>query len=367
MNNTESRIYFTEKDIYDALMSSKKTMTIPIIIELARDRGLILSPADSREDLIKYLSSFIYDYYDLNILIDHLTPAHKKEKSKISKIDAKIDPSHLTKAAKDISLNNDSNINIQITSDTYNKDKKIIKIAYDEIDLSKTRLRQKVRRESTVEVFEEKGITKIRKPANKKVDEIVQTMLSKIEKTSDAKLEEKKINLIGLAFEQKTEFFTSLTQNIDGCNMFDVNKITVNKNDDIISLDDEQSEEESDAADEFINMITNASFKGQGLLQTEEYQNLKKSGYSISSISWLSKEKIDNGNKIQFDASLSKSKTVEELSFAVRGMYRFDESRKDYTSTIRPLKPEENQYYSDILEKNAFIIYDDIIKSIPKD
>jgi hypothetical protein len=358
MNNTESRIYFTEKDIYDALISSKKTMTTPLIIELARDRGLILSSEDSREDLIKYLSSFIYDYYDLNILIDHLTPSHKKEKSKISKIDSKIDSSHLTKAAKDISVDNDSNINIQITADSYNKDKKIVKIAYDEIDFSKTRLRQKVRRESTVEIFEENNITKIRKPANKKVDEIMQSLLSKIEKTSNETLEEKKINLIGLSLEQKTEFFTTLTNNIDGCEMFDVNKISVNKNDNII----EDEDEELEAKDDFINMITNASFKGQGLLQTDEYQNLKKSGYSISSISWLSKQKKDNGNKIQFDASLSKSKTMEELSFSVRGMYRYDDAKNHYTSSIRPLKPEENQYYSDILEKNAFTIYEGILE-----
>ena len=131
----ESSIYFTEKDIYDALMSSKRTMTIPLIIELARDKGIILSSEEPRDELVKYLSSLLYDYYDLNILIDHITPAHKKEKSKVTKIDTKIEATDLKNIAKEIA---NENIIIQVNKDPNDANKTTLKVEYDEIDFSKT-------------------------------------------------------------------------------------------------------------------------------------------------------------------------------------------------------------------------------------
>jgi len=123
MNKFNTNMFFTEKDIYDALISSKRTLTIPLVLELARDRGIILSPDDSRENLIKYVSSIVHDFYDLDILIEHITPANKKEKSKVTKYNSEIDSGKLNSCAKEIIEKHNDDINIHIANDSENSDK----------------------------------------------------------------------------------------------------------------------------------------------------------------------------------------------------------------------------------------------------
>ena len=343
----ESSIYFTEKDIYDALMSSKRTMTIPLIIELARDKGIILSSEEPRDELVKYLSSLLYDYYDLNVLIDHITPAHKKEKSKVTKIDTKIEATDLKNIAKEIA---NENIIIQVNKDPKDASKTTLKVEYDEIDFSKTRLRQKVRKESIIEITEENGKSTISKASNDKVDEIMQKILEKVEIKNNTKIEEKKINLSTFEHKQKIQYFTSLIGNINGCKLDDVVKVTVN-----------YDEDNPEAEEDVINLITNASFKGKGLLSTPEYQELKEKGFYITSIIWNAIETKTNGDKLEFEASLSSNSNIEEVSFAVKGIYRFKE-KDQYTSTKRSLKSEEATKYTNILETAAFKVYDEIEK-----
>jgi hypothetical protein len=340
----ESSIYFTEKDIYDALMSSKRTMTIPLIMELARDKGILLSSEDSRETLVKYLSTLVYDYYDLNVLIDHITPSHKKEKSKVSKIDTKITSAQLKTITKELA---ESSTTIQVTTDSDDSKKTILKIEYDEIDLSKTRLRQKIRKESVIEITEEENSTKISKPSNSAVDSIMSNIISAIEKKNDSTINEEKINLYNWEHEKIIEYFTTLINSIQGCKLSDVIKVTVN------------NEDNPEAEEDVLNLITNASFKGKGLLSTEEYQKLKTNGYYITSIVWISNETTKNGNIIEFEASLSSSKNCDEVIFLAKGVYRFVEKDK-YTSTRRPLNTEEIIKYTQYLEEAALSVYSDL-------
>ncbi|RRS31401.1 MAG: hypothetical protein P794_03855 [Epsilonproteobacteria bacterium (ex Lamellibrachia satsuma)] len=341
---TESRIYFTEKDIYDALMSSKRTMTMSLLLELARDKGILLSSDDSREDIIKYLSSLVYDYYDLNVLIEHITPAHKKEKSKVTKINTEIDDNQLKTITKNI---DDGNTTIQVTTKPDNPNKTVLEIEYDEIDFSKTRLRQKIRKKSTIEITKDKGESTISKPSNDKVDQIMESILSGIEQTTSEEINEDKIDLHGWNHSQKIEYFTTLIDSIDECKMFDVIKVSVNH------------EDNPEVEEEVLNMITNASFKGKGLLSTPEYQKLKDDGYFITSIIWKSEELKKNGNHIEFEAGLSSGSNSEEVIFAVKGAYRFVEKDK-YTTTRRPLTPEESEKYTKVLETSAFKVFNDI-------
>lgn len=340
----DSRIYFTEKDIFDALMSSKRSMTIPLIIDLARDRGILLSPEDSRDDLIKYLSSLVYDYYDLNVLIDHITPSHKKEKSKVTKIDSKIEVNNIKTISKEIAS---EDLTIQVNLDPKNPKKTTLKVEYDEIDFSKTRLRQKVRKESVIEITEEEAGTTISKPSNDRVDQIMQKLLEGIEKKSSSKLNEKKINLYGLQYQKKIEYFSTLIKSIEGCKLSDVVKVSVNH------------EEDNPEAEEDVYNIINASFKGNGLLSTPEYQKLKNNGYYITSIIWRAQESKKNGDIIEFESTLSSSKECEEVSFSAKGAYRFIEKDK-FTNTRRPLSEEEVSQYTKFLEEAAFKVYDEI-------
>jgi len=346
MKNTqlESRIYFTEKDIYDALMSSKRKMSMSLLTELARDRGILISSDDTREDIIKYLSSLVYDYYDLKVLIDHITPAHKKEKAKVTQVNGKIDGTTLKSVTKEI---NDNNVTIQTTIDSKDQNTTILQIEYDEIDFSKTRLRQKVRKESTIEVTVKDGLTTISKPSNDKTDEIMKKILDGIEKKTATPLIEKKINLFELKHEDKIGYFTKLINAIEDCKLKDVVKVSVNH------------EDKPEAEDDAVQVITNASFKGKGLLSTQEYQNLKKEGYYITSIIWTSDEIKKNGDIIEFEASISSSKDCEELSFAAKGAYRFIDKDR-YTTGRRPLKTEEIKKYTSYLEEASFKIFDEI-------
>jgi len=344
----ESSIYFTQREIYDALMSSKKVMSIPLLMELAKDRGILISSEDTREEIIEYLSYFVYDYYDLNTLIDHITPSYKKEKSKVTQIDTIVDVNDIQKASKDIINNQNNKTMIDVVKDIQNPNKTIVNISWEETDYGKNRLRQKIRKESIVEITEENGITTISKDSNQTVDKVVETIFQKISEKKDVIIKEEKINLYGLTFQQKTQYFTNLINGIDGCRLMDVIKVSVNK------------EDEFDTEEDILNMITKASFKGIGLLNTEEYQKLKDTGYFITSIIWQSVETKKDGDKIEFEATLSISKKSEELTFAPKGIFR-SQGNKEYTKTKRPLKEEELVEYTKKLEKLSFKIYKDIL------
>jgi hypothetical protein len=255
----------------------------------------------------------------------------------------------LIKASKDISNNQEDKTRVTTTKDIKDPNKTILKIEWEDIDLSKTRLRQKVPKESIVELVEENGIMKISKASNEKVDEVLQSIVSKIAKKKEIEIKEEKINLYGFSFEEKTQYFTKLIQSIDNCTLSDVVKVSVNKEED--SFEEE---------DELIDIITNASFKGNGLLNTDEYQKLKEREYFIISIIWQSIENKNNGNKIEFEASLIITKECEELTFAPKVIFRSN-GDKGYTKSRRPLKDDERIEYTKILEEQAFSIYKGII------
>lgn len=344
----ESSIYFTQREIYDALMSSKKVMSISLLMELAKDRGILISSEDTREEIIEYLSYFVYDYYDLNTLIDHITPAHKKEKSKVTQLNTVVDTNDIQKASKDITNNQNDKTIINVVKDIENPNKTIVNISWEEIDYGKNRLRQKIRRESSVEIIEKNGLTTISKDSNDTVDKIMETMFQKVSETKDLIIKEEKINLYGLTFQVKTQYFTDLINSVEDCKLVDVIKVSVNK------------EDEFDTEEDILNMITKASFRGVGLLNTEEYQKLKDTGYFITSIIWQSEETKKDGDKIEFEATLSISKKSEELTFAPKGIFR-SQGKGEYTKTKRPLKEEEIIKYTKKLEELSFKIYKDIL------
>lgn len=343
MSNKLARIYFTEKDIEDAIMSSKKVMTNQLLVDLARDRGVLLSAEDKREDLAKYLSSFIFDYYDLQVLVDHLTPSSKKEKTNVSKIKDKLDAS---KIKNELKKQEGGNKEVVIKTEMLDSNNMTVKISYDEIDLSKTRLRQKVRREAVVEIFQEKGSTVIRKPSNPLIDEIIDEMTKNTYDDLDKK--ETKINFNDLNSDKKRDFFNKLIQGIPECSLENVNKILLIK------------PNSDNDTEELTNDITDATFKGKNLLMTSQYNDLKKGGYSISSISWQSKEKKGDKNIIEFEASISSS--TQELNLLVKGVYRYYSKDDYYTKTIRPLRANEYDKYTKNLEESAFDVYTDINK-----
>jgi len=176
----------------------------------------------------------------------------------------------------------------------------------------------------------------------------METMFQKVSETKDLIIKEEKINLYGLTFQVKTQYFTDLINGVEDCKLVDVIKVSVNK------------EDEFDTEEDILNMITKASFRGVGLLNTEEYQKLKDTGYFITSIIWQSEETKKDGDKIEFEATLSISKKSEELTFAPKGIFR-SQGKGEYTKTKRPLKEEEIIKYTKKLEELSFKIYKDIL------
>jgi hypothetical protein len=343
----------TDKEIHDVLMSAKQRIHCGVLLELAKDRKIFYSPADTREDLIHQLSLLPHGYHELSIILEQREHAGRAEKVTSVTLNANLTVDELKEIAKEYV--GESPDDEKVTTFTKGVDQVFVNIKYSDVDYGKTRLIQRTPKEAGIEFHVSEGKTVVRMPANTKAKEIFDKLRSKLESKRKAVVPLERIEIGDFNLSQsRTEFFTTLISKLDGFKLDNVTSVKVEPiaeffSDDELDLDDDQSKEE--AKQEALALVKNVALKGETLLASEEYQSLLVKGFFITSIIWRSKFLTDPFPIVEFEAAFEQPELGKGFRYNVRGSLNLADG--EYTKTLRPLDAVSKEKYLSILEKTA--------------
>ena len=178
----------------------------------------------------------------------------------------------------------------KIISNKEGANKYNVNIEYSEVDFSKTRLLQRRHKEAEIEFIIEGDKTIIRMPANDKAKDIVHNLKRRLDGKKNVDIPADLIELSEFGYlEKRTEFFTSLITKMPNFKFENVTNLSVQssiKEDDENEFDLEYDQENEEAKQKMIVLVKNVALKGQSLLASDEYKQLKDKGFYITSIIW---------------------------------------------------------------------------------
>jgi hypothetical protein len=360
MPNSQLHYCATDKELYDLLMASKQRITESILLGFARERGIFCSPRESRESLVDYLSLLTYTYADLDATLSHRAATQRTEKRMSIRLNSAVSLEDIKAVCADYKESPDGDEKVVTKQEGTNK--YTATVNYSELDYSKTRLLQRRDKEAEIEFFIKDNETIIRMPANPKAQSVVDRLKRSLDVRVQAAIPAEAIELSHLKTpEARTRFFTSLITSIPGYKMENVTDIKVESKlhdhhlpDDLEEGDDEADEnalEDKAAERAMLSVVENIALKGQGLLSSPEYQQLKEKGFFITNIVWKSRQLDHPYHVIEFDAGFNEPREGKGFKYNVRGVYRYVNGV--HTTTLRQIPKEEKPPFFDLLEQTA--------------
>lgn len=353
MINNTLQYCATDKEIYDALMSAKQKISEKVLLELAKDRGIFLSPKDTREDLISAISLLPHDFHDLNTILEQREHQGRQEKLTSVTLPEALTIEEIKEVLKEYTT--ESPPDEKVTHHAKGNDQIVATVKYSDIDYGKTRLIQRTPKEAGIEFHIENNKTVIRMPANDRIKGVFGKLKDKLDAKRKTEIPAIRIE-IG-EFESpalRTEFFTTLISDLKGFSLKNVTSVKVERlkqdpDEGELQLEDDQESEE--AKQEALALVKKVALKGETLLASEEYQSLAKKGFFITSIIWRSMLAKYPYPMIEFEAAFEDPVAGKGFKYFVRGAYNVVD--KQYTKTIRPVDAEDKEKYLSIIEDTA--------------
>jgi len=347
----------TDKEIFDVLMSAKQRIGVPVLLELAKDRGIFYSAQDTRETLVHRLSLLTHDYNDLSIMLDQRGHAGRSEKLTSVTLNTALTIEEIREVANEYIAESPSDEKVR--AHQRGADQYVVNVQYSDVNYSKTRLVQRTPKEAGIEFHIEDGKTIIRMPSNTKARQVVDNIKGRLDSKKKKDIPLALIELTDFkTAAERTEFFTRLISTLTGFKLDNVTSVKVEP----IKVVDAQgggltlvagsdggkaTEEEQEA----LALIRNVALKGETLLASQEYQSLLKKGFFITSIVWRSKQTDFPYPIVEFEAAFEEPDIGKGFKYAVRGSLNFAEG--EYTKTLRPIDEETRQKYLSLLEQTA--------------
>lgn len=351
MSNQHLLYCATDKEIFDVIMASRQRLTEAVLFELGRDRGIFYSPTSTRNFLAESLSLLPHDYHDITLLLNHREHAGRSEKVTSVTFPVGFTIEEIKSASQAImtEATDERVVANQESSSKYN-----INVEYSEIDYSKNRLVQRRKKEADIEIIVSGESTTVRMPANAKGREIAAALKVKLEIARKISIDEQKIELDAYKDPaMRTLFFTRLISKLEGFKLENVPNVRVetfdNEADDLDETDDDG--EKQIAKQEMLAVVNHVAMKGQSLLSSAEYQQLREKGFFITYIVWRSKMDHPPHTIYEFEAGFEEAKAGRGFKYAVRGAKYFDGGT--YTKTLRPVPDDQKQELLSSIEAAA--------------
>ena len=373
-----SLFFADDKDIADLLLAAKQKLNKQRLIALARSRGIILSPEDERETIVRYLSRLPTGWMELTTLLRTTETAGRKEPTTYLQIDASASTKELhtaIQAVREIRVSGRDEV-YSVTASRLGLIS--VTVQYTEPDMSKTRLFQRQPREVTISFEKCEAGYKVRHQATGRAAEIVKEITEQLEKDTAAAVVQRQIELKGIWDPGlRTSFFLQLMRGLPGFSSPDVSDIKVNRmpKEAVPALasktaegqsssgeidhgdgpDEEPSEEqeaEAEAKDTIIGVVKRVALEGEGVLHSDEYKRLTDAGFFVSHAVWKSLENAPTGRLIEFEAQFGDPQEGTGFSFAVLGAYKRKEDG-GHRVARSPVDPLESADFNAKIEQSA--------------
>jgi hypothetical protein len=350
----------TDKELYDALMSSKQHFNAGSLLDLARGRGILLSSADDRAALADRLSAMIFGCEDIQSIQAAFDTAGRGEKTTSFRLNTPLMPEDVKQIAEKYreSVGEDEKVVTRsIGSNGYAVD-----LEYTEIDFSKTRLRQRQTREAHIEFRIEADHTIVTLPATEKARQAAQALREQLfaRKQVDIGLEE--VDFCGINDpEARTAFFTKLISSLPDFTLSDVMRVNADRTDNPHTpLDEDSEEEEADeeASEQMLGIVKAMAFQGQSLLTSPQYQAMHGQGFFITSITWSAKRNVSPYQIVEFEAGFEEPILGRGFRYNVRGW--ITQRSGEYTKNLKPVPAEDKKNFLSVVERVAIDVFRDI-------
>jgi len=342
----------TDKEIFDILMSSKQQFSESALLDVARLRGLLLSPQDSREEIADRLSTMLFGYREIRVLQAEFERTGRGEKTTSFRLNGSITTEEIRKAALEYC---DAAGEDEIAS-AYSAGPSNVSmdVKYVETDFSKTRLRQRRRREARIDIQVGETCTIVTLPATEKARSVAEDLRARIVAAKSESVVAEEVDLSELHDPLlRTRFFTDLISTLPDLSLVNVTRVKVDRFDEgehlIDGGDEDDGDGENDAAsEEMLGIVRAVALQGESLLSSTEYQSLHSRGFFISSITWTCKRTEAPYQQVQFEAGFDEPSQGRGFKYGVRGWHT--QRGGDYTKTLRPIPTEDKRAFLATIE-----------------
>jgi len=363
MNKFGPSIYIpSDKNIFDALQHKK--IKHSEVLKFLRDRGIIVSPSLEKSELSKLIAGLTFDFADYLHFTKLLENKNRKERTTRTTVNAELDNEQLLETCQKISTGGTGDESIKVVK---KEDSVILVVTYTDVDFTKTELRQRTMKKCEIELHSDGKEIALRRPANKKGEEMSERVLSAMSTVVSSELEESIISLENIVqAEARSLFFDQLIKSISGYELDDVSSVDVYHVVDSLEEeeeDDDDTNEDQGSSTSIAGYIRKAALAGGSVLESTEFNQLHSGGFFISKIVWTVVDILPGGDRIELEAQFGSQSSCTDFKYLVRGIYNYNERTKTHNITKRTPSRVETNTFNKKLEKAAKDSFDLIMKS----
>lgn len=359
-----SRYFADDKDVYDLLMSQPKRLGNKVICLFLRKRGFVVSPDTEREELVRYVSRLPLGLQDVEELMEYVstgvrTVSRTMSEGVVATVQKMEDAAASVRSARSqrgetyrVSVRDDGGLDVVVD--------------YTEMDTAKNRLRQLSARRLTLSVDPsgDSGV-RVRYPDEPRAREIADAIV--LEALGNPKsCERATITLAGCTVAQRTRFFELLTAKTDGFGLRSVTRGAFRLGEEVEGESVDESELPGFVDEDGGSRIVRVQLDGAGVFASEEYQELKGSGFFVSGAVWRAREDGGDGIDVEFDAGFGSGDTAEVFTYKLRGVFRRDEDGIHRQRRESPSASETRRLLS-CLEAASLVAQKEVRESVPKE
>jgi hypothetical protein len=365
MNKSKTMLYYaTDKDFFDALMSSRQQFSEASLRDIGRGRGIFYSEREERIVLADSISLLAFGYKDVSEIVAEFERAGRGEKSSSMRICASLTRDEIKTITDDL-VKASAEDGEKATTYLKGESGCAIDVKYNELDLSRTTLRQIQRKDAHIEVRVSGGEMVITYPSTAKGAAIAHGFSKRVNTLRSTVIDTEEIDFSGFNDPTaKTEFFYRLVTSLPGFKMEDVTSVHVESAQreasaipsELISSSEEEDDEDAlDESEQMLGVVRAVALQGESLLSSREYQSLQKRGFFISKIQWSAKRQTSPFQVVEFDASFDDPKVGYGFKYSVRGWST--QKNGVYTKGFNQIPPTDKQELMRLLEERAMALF----------
>ncbi len=344
--------YATDKNIFDAL--HHKRVTSKVLHEILFAKGILVSEDLDKEVLIEEVCRLPLCFLDLQKIKDLVQTYDKRESNTYAKLDTTFTQDEIKKAAELVKKHYASKSEKLIIRTK--KDGSIdIDLDYEDLDWSRTELRQIDKRSLSLELkITDTGVD-IRMPQIQKSKDLVNLLQKELTVITSKPVERFELSLEAITEPAlRSQFFRELIDGLDGFKVDDVTNIELNR----IKLSDEENSDDDGEID--TSFVKKVLLKGAAVDSSSIFAQLHSKGYYISRIAWASKPAIIQGDRIQVEAFFKNADLCNDFSYQIKGInnYKIDK----HNITTRAASDMEKKAINLLIESAAMNAYNAIKK-----
>lgn len=305
-----SLFYATDKNVFDALNEHKVDMQT--VMKLFARRNIVVSKKTGREELAKYFARLTHDYFDHKDIAARLGIAPRRERITSMDVNGLTEIDELQAVVGQ--LKNELETSGDVVQFSRDGDSLTINVQYTTVDYKRNEFTQVQVRDGTIQFVKSPEGYIVRNTQNEYLNNVRETLLEKLEKTSEKPLTKVAVSLFDITSPKlRSKFFHELVSNLPGYIRKDVTDVYVFK---------AKPEPDDEAEDEADTHIERVFLRGNGVTRSEILNELlEEDEYYITKIGWTAAEISGLGNIYDIEAVFSDPRDCTGFSFILSGVF----------------------------------------------